>query len=232
MCSKIWNQGKDGTWQLEEMAERQLSRLAHDFFKFFSELVGDREIEDIQVTGDLSNFHKDGIPDIDVHVLIDFDSFEAEGLDKLRDKLQQHKFDWDLQNNPKLRGYDVDLYLHDTNYPHSETGLYSLKEKKWIQSPCAGCAADDRDVDKKYYSLAHGISSIASKLALENLPTQSRQKLEERAQIIKRRIQKMRPHSLKESSHKTVSGQAYQKLKKEGYIDQLVKNLSYLSAKS
>lgn len=232
MCPKIWNQDKNGAWQLEEMAERQLSRLAHEFFKIFADVVGDREIKDIHVTGDLSNFHKDGIPDIDVHVLVDFDSFEEQGLDKLRQKLETLKFDWDLQNNPKLRGYDVDLYLHDYNYPHSETGLYSLKEKKWLKNPCAGCEADGRDVEKKYYSLAHGISSIASKLALQNLPAQSRQKLEERVQVIKRRIQKMRSHSLKDSFHKTVSGQAYKKLKKEGYIDQLVKNLSYLSAKS
>ena len=49
---------------MEGSVRRKLIRSGEDFFKAFSEILGDRELRDIQITGDLSNFNHSGSPEI------------------------------------------------------------------------------------------------------------------------------------------------------------------------
>ena len=225
MCDKLWSQSKDGSWKLDPVVERKLLRIAQNFWNQLAPSIGEKEISDVHISGDLADYNHSGSPDIDLHILIDLSGLDPEEIEKIKREIDLAKFQMNLDRPPRLRGYDVDLHLNDIETPHDSTGLYSLMKGKWICQPGQNESLDDRDCEKKYYSLGDAIEKIAIKLAAPSCTNEARKKLLEKAGRIKKKIQKMRSVHMDEARKPCVAKNAYQKLKKEGYIDKLVRIL-------
>jgi hypothetical protein len=126
-----------------------------------------------------------------------------------------------------VRGHDVELYLQDSKEPHTASGLYSLKDNKWIRKPKFDPpAVDEQDVNKKFDGLASDINQLQNKLLLvQNVPSDAKD-LYKRANKVKEKIQKMRKEGLSKSGEFSVGNLAFKKLRNEGYIEKLIDIIS------
>ena len=67
--SKVWTEDK----KLKPEVRTQLLKIADDFFESLE--VGDLEIDDIILTGSLSNYNWSKYSDVDLHILVDFNFY-------------------------------------------------------------------------------------------------------------------------------------------------------------
>ena len=106
-------------------------------------------IEDIQLTGSMSNFNYSDYSDLDVHLLLDFaDINEDETI--VKRALDGKRFIWNLRHDIQFHGHEVELYFQDVHDPHVASGLFSLQDNKWIKKPVHDPPEiDHKDVQKK-----------------------------------------------------------------------------------
>jgi hypothetical protein len=227
---KFWdkkvNKEGDVKFEFDPLVRKKLLKIADDFFSKFDDLLKGAKIQDIQLTGSLANFNYTDYSDLDVHVLINFSDVDAP-KDVLKSAVDGIRFIWNLRHDVVVRGHDVELYLQDSKEPHTASGLYSLKDNKWIRKPKFDPpAVDEQDVNKKFDGLASDINQLQNKLLLvQNVPSDAKD-LYKRANKVKEKIQKMRKEGLSKSGEFSVGNLAFKKLRNEGYIEKLIDIIS------
>jgi len=144
--SKFWSNEK-----FNEDILKSLLKIVDDFIED-DDHVKPEMIEDIQLTGSMSNFNYSDHSDLDVHLLLDFaDINEDETI--VKRALDGKRFIWNLRHNIQFDGHDVELYFQDVHDPHVASGLFSLQNNKWIKKPVHDPPEiDQRDVDKRLNS--------------------------------------------------------------------------------
>ena len=109
----------------------RLLEISENFINF---LGVDIDVEDITMTGSLSNYNWSSFSDIDLHVLIDFDSSDIEAQ-VLRELFNAKQGIWNSLHDIEVYGYEVEMYAQDANEPHFSTGVYSIVNDEWVVSP-------------------------------------------------------------------------------------------------
>jgi predicted nucleotidyltransferase len=144
--------------------------------EFVERLDLDAEIKDIIITGSLANYNWSKFSDIDLHILIDFKEVNdnEELVKRFFDAVRSN---WNKTHDIKVKGHEVELYVQDESEPHVSTGVYSLKDDKWLVKPnkvkpfidkktAKKKAADiEREVDKVAAILYDGDHDAALKAA-------------------------------------------------------------------
>jgi predicted nucleotidyltransferase len=129
---KIWQNPDDP--QKSKMipkVKNALMRIAEEFIEYLGEEVF---VEDIVLTGSLSNFNWSEFSDFDLHIIVDFQQFEDESpLYKELYNLKKQVFN--DKHDIKIFGYDVELYAQDNEEPHFATGVYSVMDDEWVTRP-------------------------------------------------------------------------------------------------
>jgi hypothetical protein len=232
---KFWDKYKDklgeARWVFDGLVRKKLLKISEDFYSKFGDLLGDLPIEDIQLTGSLANYNYTDKSDLDVHVLIDFSKVDSP-KDVLKAAVDGIRFMWNLRHDVIIRDHDVELYLQDVNEPHTSTGLYSLKDNKWIKKPQFDPPkVDEQDVNKKYESLVSEIHELESKLVTSaNLPSDANE-MYKRLVRLKEKIQKMRKESLSKDGEFSVGNLTFKLLRNNGYIGKIIDLLSQAYAR-
>ncbi len=227
---KFWdkkvNKEGDVKWEFDPLVRKKLLKISEDFFSKYDDLLKGAKIQDIQLTGSLANYNYTDYSDLDVHVLINFSDVDSP-KDVLKAAVDGIRFVWNLRHDVVIRGHDVELYLQDSKEPHTASGLYSLKDNKWIRKPKFDPpGVDEQDVNKKFEGLASEIRELENKLILvQNVPSDAKD-LYKRANKLKEKIQKMRKEGLSESGEFSVGNLAFKKLRNEGYIEKLIDIIS------
>ena len=227
LCPKFWtSDGENTSWFLDGRAARKIEKTAKEFFSHFSHLLKQKDISDIQITGDLANFSHTPNSTLDVHILVDLEGMDDLDMQDLKSEIASLKSNWDLKNSLKMRGRDVDFFIQDANSPHDYSGLYSVLNNEWIKSPSHESPAfDERDALKKYNSIAHEIGSLENQVSVTN-SSESVKILRDRALELKRRIQSMRKDYVSKKGQSAVGSLVFKMLRKEGYIEKLIEILS------
>tara|TARA_R100001377_G_scaffold72946_1_gene48824 strand:- start:24 stop:767 length:744 start_codon:yes stop_codon:yes gene_type:complete len=132
--SEIWdytNSENDNEPQLKPEIHNKLLVISDNFINF---LGVDVDVEDITMTGSLANYNWSSFSDVDLHVLIDFDSTD---IDKkvLRELFNAKQGMWNSLHDVEVYGYEVELYAQDANEPHFSTGVYSVMNEEWVVLP-------------------------------------------------------------------------------------------------
>jgi len=223
-ANTIWAKGSDNKVIMDPRVKNKLIRIAENFWNSISHLYGGKEIHDIQISGDLADLNNLS-PDIDLHIIIDHEGLSPEEIQSLNKKFEKEKFQLNLESPKKVRGFGVDLFLNGKDGQHDDSGLFSLIKNNWIRDTKIGESFDSRDVDRKYYSLGNAIETIASKLESESCSDENRKKLLEKASRLKKRLQLMMSTNLDKSKSYSIESKTYEKLKKEGYINKLIRIL-------
>ena len=182
------------------------------------------EIYDITLTGSNSNYNYNEYSDLDVHVLIDFkDINEDEKL--VKKALDGPRFVWNLRHNVNLRGHDVEMYMQDKDEPHVASGLYSLKDDKWITEPSYDPPSIDiNDVFKKARAIETDIQILKEKISTAKGP--DAKELHEKANRLKEKISKMRKRGLAREGEFSIENLAFKVLRNTEAIGDLIDIIS------
>ena len=215
---KFWDEDKKFDPDLRE----KLLSITDDFIDKL-DLQG-VQIDDITLTGSNSNYNYNEYSDLDVHVLIDFkDINEDEEL--VKKALDGERFVWNLRHNVSLKGHDVEMYVQDKDEPHVASGLFSLKDDKWITEPSYDPPSIDiRDVFKKANAIETDIEILKERI----LKARGREakELHARAQHLKEKISKMRQRGLAREGEFSVENLAFKVLRNSEVIGDLIDLIS------
>ncbi len=128
---------------LNPKVRKNLIKIAMDFFKDL-ELSSDVKIKDIIFTGSLANFNWSKFSDIDLHIVLDFNQFEADPK-FVENYFYAQKSIWNQEHDINVFGYPVELYVQDTNANLVATAVYSVLNDKWLKKP----SREQFELDKK-----------------------------------------------------------------------------------
>ena len=123
-------------WSTNEQIKPEILQAALSIAQeYFEDLKLDpnTKIKDITLTGSLASYNWSDMSDFDLHILIDFNSLQDREL--LEDYLRQKSRVWNMTHKILLKGFEVEIYVQDTNEPHYSAGVYSLMENRWLQRP-------------------------------------------------------------------------------------------------
>lgn len=227
----FWTKKRDRSgeekWVFDQRVRRKLLRIAKEFFSKFSDVLKEKNIVDIQLTGSLSNFNYTDFSDLDVHIIVDLKGIDDDNPQILKLAIDGIRFAWNLRHDIIIRGYDVELYVQNEDEPHTASALFSLLNNEWIKKPVYDPpSVDEMDVDKKYNGIVSDIENLHSRLMISaDLPTNARQ-LYKRCVKLKDKIQKMRKEGLAKGGEMSIGNLAFKKLRNEGYIEKLIDIIS------
>ncbi len=135
---RIWSNGK-----LNPKVRQILMRVADHFVKSWK-LNRDIEIKDVRFTGSLAAFNWSRFSDIDLHIIVDFkDVNDDEELVERFFTLMKSR--WNDDHQVKVGPYEIEVYVENEGEKHMATGLYSVKDDKWIKEPNREDATFDED---------------------------------------------------------------------------------------
>ena len=123
-------------WSTSEQIKPEILQAALSIAQeYFEDLKLDPniKIKDITLTGSLASYNWSDMSDFDLHILIDFNNLQNREL--LEDYLRQKSRVWNMTHKILLKGFEVEIYVQDTNEPHYSAGVYSLIENRWLQRP-------------------------------------------------------------------------------------------------
>jgi predicted nucleotidyltransferase len=124
----IW----DERGALRPEIRKQLLLNARRFIEFCD--IESMKYNDIILTGSMANFNYNATSDIDIHIVLDFDQI-SDNEEFVRDYFKLKKDLWANKHDITIKGYDVEIYVQDTDEPHKSTGMYSLIKNEWIAKP-------------------------------------------------------------------------------------------------
>ena len=182
------------------------------------------DIYDVTLTGSSSNYNYNEYSDLDVHVLIDFKDINNDE-ELVKKALDGQRFVWNLRHNVSLKGHDVEMYIQDKDEPHVASGLYSLKDDKWITEPSYDPPSIDiRDVFKKANAIESDIEILKEKI-LKARGEEAR-RLHDRAKRLKEKISKMRQRGLAREGEFSIENLAFKVLRNSQAIGDLIDLIS------
>lgn len=214
-------------WIFDERIRKKLLRISYDFFKEFEEILKKKDIIDIQLSGSLANYNYTNLSDIDVQIIVSTKNVSDDSPEVVKEALNGIRFKWNLSHDISIRGYDLEMYIQEPETPHLGSGLFSLLNNKWIKNPPINPPeVDELDVEQKYQSIAYEVDQLESRLvSLSSVPNNAKA-LYNRANMLKKRITKMRKEGLSKNGEFSVGNLTYKKLRNEGYIEKLIHLIS------
>ena len=129
---KIWEKTSKESYILSPKVREKLLEIAYEFIEF---LKVDIIVSDVHLTGSLANYNWSEYSDFDLHIIADFKQFPKNKLDLYKELLTLKKTIFNSDQNIKIYGYDVELYVQDENEEHTSTGVYSLISNDWVEKP-------------------------------------------------------------------------------------------------
>ena len=125
---EIWPEG-----ELNPKVQKNLIKIANGFIKDIN-LPKGIKIKDIIFTGSLANYNWSKFSDIDLHVVLDFNQFDADP-EMIQNYFNSQKTLWNQEHDITIFDYPVELYVQDTNAKLVATAVYSVLRNEWIRKP-------------------------------------------------------------------------------------------------
>jgi hypothetical protein len=202
----VWNDD-----ELDVEILENLKKIALDFYEF---LKIDAPVEDVWFTGSLANYNWSDYSDIDLHVLIDFDKINGIEYDFLKEYFDAKKNVWNNSHNIKIKDFEVELYVQDSNELHTSTGVFSIINNEWVKKPNPLDPEIDRELLKsKIQKIINKIEEIDEITNLEEI--------QEKSKLLKDKIKKMRQSGLDRGGEFSEENLAFKYLRNNGYIEKL-----------
>lgn len=196
-----------------EVRSRMLM-IADDFFETLD--IGWVDIDDIILTGSLANYNWSKFSDVDLHILLKFEEVD-ENVDLVREYFNSKKNLWNEKHNITIKGYDVELYVQDTEEPHVSSGVYSVLWDGWVVKPEKGeKIIDSKKVSQKVNSIVDSIKHIYNVYLEEEYD-----KVIRSIQTLKEKIKKMRQSGLDRAGEYSFENISFKVLRRMGMLDKL-----------
>lgn len=136
-------------WDLEENPPQLKNEVKLNLIKvseLFRDFIGvDFFVDDVIMTGSLANYNWSKFSDVDLHLVVDVTQFEEDKLELYTELFKVKKTIFNNVHNIKIYGFDVEVYVQDSNESHFSSGVYSVLYDEWLVKPIH----EKIDVDKK-----------------------------------------------------------------------------------
>jgi hypothetical protein len=208
---KIWdNPSTPSSAKMKKKVLDGLTKIADEFIDFLGE---DIVVDDVVLTGSLSNFNWSEYSDFDLHILIDYNQFgkQSELYKKLFDLKKQV---FNEKHNIKIFGYDVELYAQDVQEEHTAAGMYSIMENEWIEVPKK--IKDDVDRDLLTTKIKSWVKKIDSALNSSKSGEDGKN-----LKKIKDKIKEYRKSGLEKGGEFSYENLVFKFLRRSGHIEKL-----------
>jgi len=204
----------DKEQHMHEDVRRILLMIADDFFETLN--VGWVDIDDIILTGSLANFNWSKFSDVDLHILVDFGEVD-ENEELVKEYFNSKKKLWNEKHDITIKGYDVELYMQDTEEPHVSSGVYSILWDGWVVQPDATKKEiDSKKVEQKVNNIIDAIYDVYYMYKNEEYDKTIRM-----VKNLKEKIKKMRQTGLDREGEYSFENIAFKVLRRTMYLDKL-----------
>ena len=140
--SKLWNADA-----LKASVKNKLIDIANEFYDNLD--IVKKALIDITFTGSLANYNYNDSSDIDLHLIVDFSKVDNNKF-LVGEYFKAMARDWNRLHEIKIKGYEVEIYVQDSDEPHHSTGVFSLLSNTWTSKPVKKDFEPDEEViDKK-----------------------------------------------------------------------------------
>lgn len=207
--TKLWNKGN-----LKPLIRYTLLKIAKNFIDYIG--IEELHLQDITLSGSNAGYTYSRNSDIDLHLVVDIPEDKKILLKQLFDaKKNQYNF----QHNIQIKGIDVELYVQDSQQPHTSSGIYSVLDDRWLKIPETVEDTVDRAAVKEKYKQFVGKVRVA--LRSDDLDS-----VKEVLDSIKR----LRQHGLSTGGELSSENIAFKVLRAKGYIEKLRNHISTIEA--
>lgn len=200
---------------MKEEIRLQLIEIANKFIEF---LGYDIFVQDITMTGSLSNYNWSKFSDIDLHIMYDFNESGQE-KELYQDLFKLKKTLFNSTHDITVKGYEVELYVQDTNEPHISTGVYSVLFNEWLVEPSKEEVTIDEKIIKDKVNQWQDIIDIV----IEDIESGD-EDLEnglEKITKVKDKLKKYRGCGLERDGEYSYENLVFKFLRRNGYIQKL-----------
>ena len=202
---KLWKEEK-----LKPEIREQLLRIADVFIDYLGIQI---DVVDITMTGSYANYNYTPYSDIDLHIIVDPAGINKD-VDLVEEFLKAKRQYWNDRHDIRVLNIEVELYAQDKDEPHASSGVYSVKEDKWIEKPKKFRKEFDRSNVSKKVKYFKRLIDIEIEEAKMNRGIKGLEKL------IKK-IRDMRSAGLEKSGEMADENIIYKVLRSEGDIQKL-----------
>ena len=130
----------------------QLLIIAEDFIDHLG--IPHLEIEDVTLSGSNAAYTYTKHSDVDLHILVDMKKLNDDTV--YRELFDAKKTIYNDTHDIEIGGYDVELYVQDSNQPVISLGEYSVVNDSWLRLPKKHRSNLDQAATKlKFNKLAH-----------------------------------------------------------------------------
>lgn len=193
---------------------RRLLMIADDFFETLK--IDWVDIQDVILTGSLANFNWSKFSDVDLHILINFDEVD-ENEELVKEYLNSKKNLWNETHDITIKGYDVELYMQDTEEPHVSSGVYSILWDGWVVRPdSTKKEIDSKKVEQKVNSIIDSVEEIYFMYKSGEYDKTIRM-----IKNLKDKIKKMRQTGLDREGEYSFENISFKVLRRTMYLDKL-----------
>ena len=172
------------------------------------------DVEDVILTGSLSNFNWSEFSDVDLHILSEFNG-ETDSL--LKKYLDSKRIIWNSLRKVTVKGFDVEVYVQDTNELHFASGVYSVLYNEWTTEPDKEEVIIDPqkilDKSKGWMEIIDSIESDSKRDKPEDLL--------DRIEVLKTKIKKYRGSGLKDGGEYSYENLTFKFLRRNDYLKKI-----------
>jgi len=204
---KIWENPEDPTKAtMVPKVRKALERIADEFIEYLGD---DVFVEDVVLTGSLSNFNWSEFSDFDLHVIVDLQQYENDS-ELYKELFNLKKQVFNDKHDIKIYGYDVELYAQDAEESHYASGVYSVMNNEWVTKPKKFKAEIDKDI------LSGKIKNWTEKID-KSLESDETEVLDN----IKNKLKEYRQSGLEKEGELSYENLVFKFLRRSGHIQKL-----------
>ena len=140
--------------RMRSEVRQQLMIIAEDFVDHLG--IEHLAIEDVTLSGSNASYTYTKHSDIDLHILVDMKKLNDDAV--YRELFDAKKTLYNDTHDITIGGYEVELYVQDSNQPVVSLGEYSVMNDSWLRLPKKSRANFDQNATRlKFNKLAHFI---------------------------------------------------------------------------
>lgn len=210
----IWtNPDNPSKSKMQDEVRNSLLRIANEFIDFLGIEIF---ISDITMTGSLANYNWSEFSDIDLHVMYNFDE-AGEFKEIYQELFKLKKTLFNSTHDITVKGYDVELYVQDTEESHFSTGVYSVLYNKWIAEPSQeDVTIDENKIKQKVDQWMDIIDTT-----MDNAEDEELDDALEMIDKIKDKLKSYRSAGLEKEGEYSYENLVFKFLRRNGYIQKL-----------
>jgi len=129
---KFHNRLNPRLWDSSEHLRPEVQSRLQEIAEYFQEFLGvpDLDVKDITISGSNAAYSYTRHSDIDLHLVVDMPADPV-----YQELFTAKKYEFNDTHNIKIGGAEVELYVQPSDQAHHSQGIYSIKNRDWVQVP-------------------------------------------------------------------------------------------------